>query len=97
MVAAHIKKTAKPSEGWANCTKCHSNGTINPATHTMVLPVTPSKITVDVDNHYKFNASLPLGPTQYNGLLVDGGANITGSCSNVSCHIKPSKKWSTVK
>jgi hypothetical protein len=63
----------------------------------MSLPVTPSKITIDVDDRFKFNASLPLGPGQYSGLLVDGGANATGTCSNVKCHFQPSPKWSAVK
>ena len=93
----HVKKTASPSEGWANCTKCHGNGSLSPATHTMVLPVTPSKITIDPADRYKFNVLLPLGPNQYNGVLLDGGANATGSCFNVRCHFKSSKKWSTEK
>jgi predicted CxxxxCH...CXXCH cytochrome family protein len=95
LLVSHIKKSARPSEGWANCTPCHGNGSLSPSTHTMALPVAPSKITIDVDDRYKFNPALPLGPAQYNGILKDGGANATGTCSNVSCHFKPSKKWST--
>ena len=94
---AHIKKTARPSEGWANCTMCHANGSMNPATHTMTMPVAPSKVTIDVDDKFKFNATLPLGPSQYSGILVDGGANATGSCSNVSCHYQKTPKWSAFK
>ncbi|ABQ27584.1 cytochrome c3 family protein [Geotalea uraniireducens] len=93
----HVKKTARPSEGWANCAQCHSHGSLSPATHTMVLPVTPSRITIDVADRYKFNPLLQLGPGWYSGILLDGGANATGSCTNVKCHFKPSKKWSTVK
>ncbi|KAF0220458.1 MAG: cytochrome C family [Geobacteraceae bacterium] len=93
----HVKKTARPSEGWANCAFCHSNGLINPATHTMVMPVTPSRVTVDVADRYKFNPALQLRPNRYTGILLDGGANVTGSCSNVKCHFRPSKKWSTVR
>jgi predicted CxxxxCH...CXXCH cytochrome family protein len=96
-IARHLKPTAMPSEGWANCAVCHSNGVASPATHTMVLPVTPSKITIDLVDRLKFNADLPLGSGQYSGVLRDGGANATGSCSNVKCHFKPSKKWSPVK
>jgi len=93
----HVKKTARPSEGWANCTPCHGNGSFSPATHTMLLPIAPSKITIDLADRYKFNPLLPLGPNQYSGVLLDGGANATGSCFNVRCHFKASKKWSTVK
>jgi predicted CxxxxCH...CXXCH cytochrome family protein len=97
LIAAHIKKGARPSEGWANCTLCHGNGSVNPATHTMSMPVTPSKVTIDVDDRYKFNPGVPLSPAQYNGVLKDGGTNSTGSCSNTACHYRPSKKWSTVQ
>jgi hypothetical protein len=96
-IASHVKKTARPSEGWANCTMCHANGSLSPATHTMSLPVSPGKITINLDDQLKFNASLPLGTGQYSGILVDGGANATGNCSNVICHFKPSKRWSSVK
>ena len=94
--AGHIKPTAKPSEGWANCTVCHGNGSLSPAnTHTNIpstAPYTPSQtnINMDVDDHYKFNSSLPLGRAQYSGTLNN---NTTGSCSNVSCHFKPTPKW----
>ena len=76
---------------------CHGNGSTSPATHTMVLPVTPSKITIDPADRYKFNPDISLGATQYSGLLLDGGANATGSCYNMKCHFKPSKKWSPLK
>jgi predicted CXXCH cytochrome family protein len=97
MIAAHVKPTALPSEGWANCTGCHGNGAINPVTHTMIMPVNPSKVTINMDDRFKYNATLPLGPQQYTGVLADGGANATGSCFNVKCHFKSSKKWSTQK
>ncbi|BDV44294.1 cytochrome c [Geotalea uraniireducens] len=97
VIGKHVPKAAVPSQGWSNCTPCHGNGSLNPATHTMVLPVTPSKVTIDVQDRYKFNSTLPLGPQQYSGKLLDGGANATGSCSNVSCHYKPSKRWSTTR
>jgi len=50
-----------------------------------------------VQDNRKFNHTLPLGPQQYSGVLQDGGANATGSCFNVNCHFKGSKKWSTTK
>lgn len=97
VIGRHVPKTAVPAEGWANCTACHGNGSLTPATHTMVMPVTPSKVSVDVSDRYKFNHTLPLGAPQYSGKLLDGGANATGSCFNVKCHFKPSRKWSTTK
>ncbi|WP_284694454.1 CxxxxCH/CxxCH domain-containing protein [Geomonas sp. Red32] len=97
LIAAHINPNAKPSDGWANCAVCHSHGSLSPATHTMVTPVSPSKITVDVSDRLRFNPGLHTGPQWYNGVLVDGGANATGSCLNVACHFKASKKWSTEK
>ena len=96
-IMRHVKPTATPAEAWANCTMCHGNGSLSPATHTMNLPVSPSKVTIDLADRYKFNPDLPLGSGQYNGILVDGGTNATGSCSNTKCHFKPSKKWSPLK
>ena len=96
-IVRHVKPTAVPSEGWANCTMCHGNGSLSPATHTMIMPVTPSKITVDLTDRYKFNPDIPLNSSRYSGVLQDGGANATGSCFNVKCHFKPSKKWSPLK
>jgi predicted CXXCH cytochrome family protein len=97
VIEKHVPKSAVASQGWANCTGCHGNGSLNPATHAMALPVTPSKITVDIQDSHKFNHSLPLRSQQYSGVLLDGGANATGSCFNVDCHFKGSRKWSTVK
>lgn len=95
LIARHIAPTAKPSDGWVNCTVCHGNGSLSPSTHTMVTPVTPSKVTIDPDDRYKFNNGVNLGPPQYTGILSDGGNNATGSCFNVRCHFKPSAKWSS--
>ncbi|GFO53467.1 cytochrome c [Geomonas sp. Red276] len=93
----HLKPGIRPADGWVNCTGCHGNGSLSPATHTMVLPVTPSKITIDPADRFRFNPGLPLGAGSYSGQLLDNGANTTGSCNNVSCHFKPSKRWSTVR
>jgi predicted CxxxxCH...CXXCH cytochrome family protein len=97
VIARHVPPTAVAAEGWTNCTGCHGNGSLSPATHTMALPVSPSKVTIDVQDSRKFSYTLPLGSQQYSGKLLDGGANATGSCFNVSCHFKGSKKWSTSK
>lgn len=86
-VAGHISPSATASQGMANCGKCHSGGSF----HTMATPVTPSKVTIGVDDAYRFDATQPI---TYDGTLVDG-ANATGSCSNVSCHFQKTPKWST--
>jgi hypothetical protein len=91
-VAAHINKNAKPSEGWANCTICHGNGSLSPATHLMSpLPAQQNNVTIDLDDHYRFNNALPLNRSMYSGPL--NGSNTTGSCSNTSCHMGPSPVW----
>ena len=89
--AGHIKPAAVASEGFANCVACHGNG--SPAnTHNVMPPYTPvqSNVNVDADDHYKFNSGLPLDKAQYSGTLSN---NTTGSCSNVSCHFKPTPIW----
>ena len=95
VVAGHIKKNARPSEGWANCTVCHGNGSLSPATHmnNAVAPYVPKQqdVTMDVDDAYKFNSGFTLDRNRYTGPLDN--SNNTGSCSNVSCHFKPTPKW----
>jgi hypothetical protein len=60
-------------------------------------PFTPIQrdITIDVDDAYKFNAGTPLDRTQYSGPLngTSTTGNTAGSCSNVSCHFKPTPLW----
>ena len=96
--AGHIKPTAKPSEGWANCTVCHGDGASSPTgVHFLKNPPYPPNkpqqvdIRIDVDDNYKFNPGYPLGRNQYGGAL--NGSNTTGSCSNVSCHFQKSPVW----
>ncbi|WP_170241921.1 CxxxxCH/CxxCH domain c-type cytochrome [Geobacter argillaceus] len=97
VIAKHLAPTIKASDGWTPCAICHSNGVMNPATHTMVTPVRPnSAITIDVKDSRKFDYRRSLGQERYTGarLTGDKATNRTGSCSNVSCHFKPSKRWS---
>ena len=49
-------------------------------------------VTVKVDPQYRFSNDSFAVYTSAN--LVSGGANKTGSCFNVSCHFRPSPKWS---
>jgi hypothetical protein len=70
---------------------CHTGGDV---THARTLPIRNNveKVSVAVDPQYRFSNSFIL----YSGAkLISGGANKTGSCFNVSCHFKPSPKWST--
>lgn len=93
LVAAHVPKNAKPSDGWINCIMCH-----NPGDHREDLmpenpPVIISHIRVIVQPQYRFGN----GFSGYTGAkLVDPPArNVTGSCFNLSCHMSPSPRWST--
>lgn len=92
LVAGHIPATAKESDGWVNCTPCHSGGQAN---HARVLPLRGNveKVTVKVDPQLRFSDEAFI--TYTGAKLVNGGANKTGSCFNVSCHMVTSKPWST--
>ncbi|BCG48660.1 Cytochrome c family protein [Citrifermentans bremense] len=91
VVAAHIKKDANPSEGWANCLPCHFEGQ---AGHNRALPVRDfvQNVTVKVDPQYRFSDEALVSYTS--AQLVSGGVNKSGSCFNVSCHFRPSPQWS---
>ena len=94
LVAAHVSKSAAPSEGWKNCTLCHNSGLSgSSAYHKMVLPLAShiSNVTVAVDPKYRFKNVF----TVYTGarLLDPPAKNRTGSCFNISCHLKPSPRW----
>jgi predicted CxxxxCH...CXXCH cytochrome family protein len=91
LVAAHLSKDIKPSDGWAPCLTCHNEG---PATHARVLPLRThvENVTVKVDPQYIFSPDAFMSYTS--AKLVSGGANNTGSCFNVSCHFRPSPQWS---
>ena len=96
-IEKHVKAAARASEGWVNCAVCHSKGSLTPDTHTASMPVKPSKITVDADNRHKYDYRRQMGPERYTGKLTDDHDNQTGACSNVKCHFKPARKWSTEK
>ena len=91
VVAAHIAKGAKASDGWVNCIPCHSGGA---AAHARALPVRDhvENVSVEVDPKYRFSDEAFISYTSAS--LVSGGANRTGSCFNVSCHFRPSPQWS---
>jgi hypothetical protein len=96
LVAQHISPNAKPSEGWANCTICHNGGAIaSTPYHKMTLPVSShiNNVHIEVDPKIRFAE----GFTVYTGakLLNPPERNVTGSCFNISCHMSPSRRWST--
>jgi len=91
LVAGHIPKNANPSDGWLNCIPCHSGGA---AAHAKALPLRNhvENVTVAVDPLYKFSIKKQLVYTS--ARLVSGGANRSGGCYNVSCHMSKTPKWS---
>lgn len=96
-IPSHIKPTARPAEAWSNCAVCHSNGSLNPASHIMQIPLRPSRITIDVRDRSKFDYRRSLGQERYTGASLTNTGNRSGSCSNINCHFKPSKRWSIDK
>lgn len=91
-VTAHINPNARQSDAWTNCAICHSGGNLNPATHLMLTPAQQKNVVISVDPKYRFNNTLPI---TYSGPLngTGTGAQTTGSCSNVSCHLQASPIW----
>jgi trimeric autotransporter adhesin len=81
LVAGHVPKTAKSSEGWANCTPCHSGAG---ASHTMTLPIRDhvNNVNVSVDQQFSFQGANPVYDST------------TKTCSNVSCHSVPAGTFS---
>ncbi|RPJ19079.1 MAG: CxxxxCH/CxxCH domain-containing protein, partial [Planctomycetaceae bacterium] len=92
VVAAHLSKDIKPSDGWAPCLACHNGGA---AAHNKAMPMRNhvDNVTVKVDPQYRFSNDSFI--TYTGASLFSGGTNKTGSCFNVSCHFRPSPKWST--
>ena len=94
VVEAHVPKTAKASDGWAHCTSCHNGGD---AVHSKITPIKQniSNVNVTLKQSYK---KLNVGEfNTYTGakLVNPPAINTTGSCYNISCHFRPSPRWST--
>jgi predicted CxxxxCH...CXXCH cytochrome family protein len=91
LVAGHLARTAKASEGWSNCLPCHAGG---PATHSTAQPLRShlENVSVQLAPANRFNDEVQMAYT--GARLASGGANRTGSCFNVSCHMAQSPKWS---
>jgi predicted CxxxxCH...CXXCH cytochrome family protein len=91
IAVAHLAKTIKPSDGFEPCKVCHFDAA---ASHSKAMPLRNhvENVTVKVDPQYRFSDQAFIVYTS--AKLVSGGANKTGSCFNVSCHFRPSPKWS---
>lgn len=83
----HVSKLARPSDGFANCGKCH-----NSADHLMTpIVFSPSQnIKVRVNQRYRYEAAKQF---KYTSNRLDGGSHVTGTCSNSSCHFGATPKW----
>ncbi|GAC1466721.1 MAG: CxxxxCH/CxxCH domain-containing protein [Desulfuromonadaceae bacterium] len=83
----HLSKTAKPADGFVQCSKCH-----NPADHRMSPAVfKPSQnIKVTVNQELRYEASKQ---TRYTSNRLDGSLHQTGRCSNISCHYGATPMW----
>ena len=81
-VAGHISRTAIQSAGTANCTNCHND--FNNSHNQGGTPATKSFVNVVVDTKYKFSNAT--------SIVYNPASN---SCSNVSCHFRPSPNWVT--
>jgi predicted CxxxxCH...CXXCH cytochrome family protein len=92
VVAAHLAKSIKPSDGFEPCKVCHFDAAAN---HYKAMPLRNhvENVTVKVDPQFRFSDETFI--TYTGAKLISGGTNKTGGCFNVSCHIQTSNKWST--
>jgi trimeric autotransporter adhesin len=91
----HVAPGAKASEGWSNCAVCHNAGELNSTPyHKMTTPVQKhiDQVTVKLDQGLRFKNKF----AGYSGakLVNAPEVNQTGRCSNISCHMSPSPRWS---
>ena len=87
IVQSHVNKTARPADGFEQCSNCH-----NPADHSMAPVVfQPSRnIKVRVNPVYRFE---PSKQTRYTSNRLDGLQHQPGTCSNISCHYGATPLW----
>ena len=83
----HVSKDAKVGDGFARCTKCHSEAD-HLMTATDFLP--SQNIKVNVDQRYRF---VPVTQAKYTSNRLDGPLHIAGTCSNISCHNGATPAW----
>ena len=82
-VAKHVTASARPADGFANCSKCH-----NPADHnTSAANFLPK---VRVDQRFRM---VTAKQARYSSNRLDGAGHVPGSCSNISCHFGATPAW----
>ena len=82
----HVSKTAKPADGFAQCSKCHSV-----TDHAMGAAFTPSRfIKVTVHQSVRYESAKQ---ARYTSNRLDGDLHTPGTCSNISCHFGASPVW----
>jgi predicted CxxxxCH...CXXCH cytochrome family protein len=86
-VLNHVSNNAKPSEGFVNCTRCHSA-----ADHQMSpIAFNPGQnIKARTDNRLRYESTKQ---ARYSSNRLNAAAHLTGTCSNISCHFGASPKW----
>lgn len=86
-VGGHVSPTAKPSEGFSNCTNCH-----NPTDHAMSpLKFEPSSnIKVGLNKRLRFSES---AQAKYSSNRLNATSHVPGRCSNVACHFQKTPNW----
>jgi hypothetical protein len=96
LIAAHVSPFVVASDGWGPCVACHNGGRLDSTPyHRWVTPVSDhvADVHMEVDPRYRFASGLTIYTSAR--LLNAPLVNATGSCFNISCHMTPSKRWST--
>jgi predicted CxxxxCH...CXXCH cytochrome family protein len=94
LVAAHVAQgltLTGTDADWTPCLPCHFDGKSN---HSKVVPLRSNvqNVTVKIDPQYRFSNDSFIVYTS--AKLTSDGANKSGSCFNVSCHLAQTPKWS---
>lgn len=79
-----------PSQGWANCIGCHNGGEEALRALPTENELEEVEVAVDLDGR---SAIEDLAACS-SATLISGRTNRTGTCFDVSCHFRPTAKWS---
>ena len=82
IVKGHVDPSANPSQGWANCNKCHAE-----SDHLTVSKFEEVKVSMPGLN---FSNSIQ---QKYSSNKLAGTDHQVGTCYNVSCHFQRTPKW----
>ena len=85
MIESHVRKTARPSDGFAYCNKCH-----NAADHRTSVALDPANIRITVNPRVRMESAKQV---KYSSNRLGGASHVTGTCSNISCHFGATPKW----